>query len=125
MRVSGDNLAAAPVRNVTRGGSTTPNITMVSTAVAPGGDEAAIGDEVSKIHVEVAVRNTTNRTFVFAKRDVSLRVERNGEEYEVLETTGDGFEMTPDSKMLAKFDLPIIHNGSYEWAARTWFYEKT
>jgi hypothetical protein len=98
---------------------------MVSTVVAPGGDEAGVGDEVAKIHVEVAVRNTTNKTFVFASRDVSLLVQKEGSEYGVLSTTGEGFEMTPDSKMIAKFDQPIVSDGTYKWFARTWFYEKT
>ena len=97
---------------------------MVSRAVAPGGDEAGLGDETNKIHVEVTVENDTDLTFVFAKRDVSLRVERNGSKYEQLSTTGEGFDMTPGSKMFAKFDVPINDDGTFYWFARTWFSPK-
>jgi len=83
-----------------------------------------LGDDINKIHVEVTVENDTDRTYVFAKRDVSLRVERNGSAYEELSTTGEGFDMTPGSKMFAKFDVPISDDGTFRWAARTWFYPK-
>ncbi len=97
---------------------------MVSKAIAPGGDQAGLGDELNKIHVEVTVDNDTDRTYVFAKRDVSLRVERNGSTYEELSTTGEGFDMTPGSKMSAKFDVPMSDDGAFRWGARTWFYPK-
>ncbi len=124
MRVSDGKLASAPQESVSSGGSSILKITMTSKAIAPSGDEAVLGRDINKIHVEVTVENDTDRTYVFAKRDVSLRVERNGSRYEELSTTGEGFDMTPGSKMFAKFDVPINDDGPFRWAARTWFSPK-
>jgi hypothetical protein len=124
MTVSGSKVASVPQEKVESGGSSTLKITMVSRAEAPGGDQSGLGDDLNKIHVEVTVANDTDRTFVFAKRDVSLLVGRDGSKYEELSTTGEAFDMTPGSKMFAKFDVPINDDGRFRWIARTWFYPK-
>lgn len=101
-----------------------PKTTMTSTPVKADGSEAKPGDEVKKLKVRVVVRNGTDKTFVFPKREVALDVERDGDSYRKLKTDGPAFEMPPKGEMVANFEVPIGGNGQYTWRGKTFFYQK-
>lgn len=101
-----------------------PSIDITSESRKNDGTKAAIGQQVGSIHVEVVVRNDTDRTYVFDKREVVLDIFRNGERYDRLVTTGPGFEMTPGGRMTAQFDRPIVEDGTYSWQAKVRYHAK-
>lgn len=102
-----------------------PTISLSSELRESNKSEAEANDAVSSIHVEVLVENNTKRTFVFAKREIVLDLFRDGKLFDSFSTTGDGFEMTPGSRMNGTFDRPITKGGSsYSWQAKIWYYEK-
>ena len=100
-------------------------IRVTSKALQPDDKTAEEGDDVKMLHVDVVVRNDTNRTFVFPERVIGLDVYRNGRIDERLDTEGEGFEMPPGGEMRAKFDKPIVKDGTYRWEAKTWYYAKS
>jgi hypothetical protein len=101
-----------------------PTITMSSELRESNDSRAEESDPVTSIHVEVEVNNKTQRTFVFAKREIVLEIFRNGRLYDSFATKGPGFEMTPGSKMTGTFDRPVTDGGEYSWQAKVWYYEK-
>lgn len=101
-----------------------PTITMRSRVLGPDEGEASEGEEVGSIHVEVVVSNSTESTFVFAKREIVLEIFKGGRLYDSYATKGDGFDMTPGSKMTGTFDRPITQDGTYTWRAKVWYYER-
>jgi hypothetical protein len=101
-----------------------PTISMSSEFRKKDGSRANDGDPLDSIHVEVTVQNKTEKTFVFARREIALDIYRNGRIYDTLVTNGEGFDMTPGGTMTAKFDRPLTSDGDYMWQAKTWYYEK-
>ena len=101
-----------------------PKITMTSEFRKQDDTKASEGDEVHSLHVEVVVQNNTEKTFVFAKREIAFDIYKDGTLYDTLVTTGPGFNMTPGGKMTGTFDRPITSDGDYLWQAKTWYYEK-
>jgi hypothetical protein len=104
------------------GGS--PTISMSSKVLEGDESEAETGDEISSIHVEVLVENKTGRTFVFESREIVLELRRNGRTFDILETKGEGFEMTPQGRMTGTFDRPVTMDGTYTWQAKTYYRAK-
>lgn len=101
-----------------------PTIAMTSELQESNGSAAESGDAVAAIHVEVEVTNSTDRTFVFDKREIVLEIYRNGRLFDSFSTKGEGFELTPGSKMTGEFDRPISQSGEYTWQAKIWYYRK-
>jgi hypothetical protein len=101
-----------------------PTISMTSEFRKKDQTKASEGDALHSIHVEVVVQNKTERTFIFAKREIALDIYKDGKLYDSLATAGEGFNMTPGGKMTATFDRPITSDGDYLWQAKTWYYEK-
>jgi hypothetical protein len=127
MKVSGGKLSSTSSHP---GGHTDktryPVITMTTKYEGPNGSTAHTGGNLTQIVVDVVVENqTSNRTFVFPKREVALVLTKNGQKYDTLLTHGDGFEMPPGGKLKAHFERPIIADGNYDWVAKTWYYTKT
>jgi hypothetical protein len=122
--VADDTLTKEPLEGDDRTSKSRPTIKMDSVVWDPDKEEAGNGDEIGSIHVEVTVSNASQDTFVFAKREIVLDLYRNGKLYDSFATKGDGFEMTPGSKMNGTFDRPITEDGEYAWQAKVWYYEK-
>jgi hypothetical protein len=104
--------------------SSVPRTTMTWTILHPANREAHRGDKVSKLVVNVEIRNDTDKTFVFPNREVALAVVRNGRTFHELVTEGEDFQMAPGARLNARYDIPIAYDGEYSWRAKTWFYEK-
>jgi len=124
MGVENGKLQIVPVDDPPPNYSGVPKITMDSEFRKKDQSKASNGDELHSIHVEVVVENNTEKTFVFAKREIALDIYKDGKLYDTLVTTGEGFNMTPGGKMTATFDRPITSDGDYLWQAKTWYYEK-
>ena len=124
MRVEAGRVYEAPVDDPPPNYSGVPTISMTSQFRKEDKTSASEGDELHSIHVEVVVQNKTEKTFVFAKREIALDIYKDGKLYDTLATTGEGFNMTPGGKMTATFDRPITSDGDYLWQAKTWYYEK-
>jgi hypothetical protein len=124
MSVEDGRLQIVPFDDPPPNYSGAPKISMTSEFRKQDKSEASAGDEVHSIHVEVVVQNNTEKTFVFAKREIALDIYKDGELYDTLVTSGEGFDMTPGGKMTATFDRPITSDGDYLWQAKTWYYEK-
>ena len=124
MSVEDGKLQIVPVDDPPPDYSGVPKISMSSEFRKKDESEASNGDDVHSIHVEVVVQNNTEKTFVFAKREIALDIYKDGKLYDSLVTTGPGFDMTPGGKMTATFDRPITSDGHYLWQAKTWYYEK-
>jgi hypothetical protein len=124
MGVEDGKLQIVPVDDPAPNYSGVPKISMDSEFRKKDQTEASNGDELHSIHVEVVVQNNTEKTFVFAKREIALDIYKDGELYDTLVTSGEGFNMTPGGKMTATFDRPITSDGDYLWQAKTWYYEK-
>jgi hypothetical protein len=127
MRVSNGRLADT---SQSPGGRTDPSryptITMTTRFLRPGGGTAQEGDEFSTIVVDVLVENrTSNRTFVFPRREVALVITKNGQAYDTLLTRGEGFQMPPQGKLRAHYERPFLADGNYRWVAKTWYYTKS
>ncbi len=101
-----------------------PSVRMTSKILGPDEQEAARGQPVDSLHVNVIVRNGTQKTFAFPKREIVLDIYRDGRLFERLVTKGDGFDMTPGGEMRGKFDQPITRDGNYSWQAKTWYRAK-
>jgi hypothetical protein len=124
MSVEDGKLRIVPVDDPPPNYSGVPKISMDSEFRKEDKSEASNGDELDAIHVQVVVQNNTEKTFVFAKREIALDIYKDGKLYDTLVTTGEGFNMTPGGKMTATFDRPITSDGDYLWQAKTWYYEK-
>lgn len=124
MSVEDGTLQIVPVDDPAPSYSGVPKITMDSEFRKSDESQASNGDDLHSIHVEVVVQNNTEKTFVFAKREIALDIYKGGKLYDTLVTTGPGFSMTPGGKMTATFDRPITSDGDYLWQAKTWYYEK-
>jgi hypothetical protein len=112
------------------GGNTNPSryptIHMSTKFQGPNGTTAHQGGTITGIVVDVLVENkTSNRTFVFPKREVALYITKNGQSYDTLLTHGDGFQMPPGGKLRAHYERPFISDGNYRWVAKTWYYTKS
>lgn len=104
--------------------SAVPNTTMTSRIIREGGGDARNGDDVSKLEVAVEIRNDTDDTFVIPDREIILLVSLNGEKLHELATQGEDFQMRPGGILTARYDIPLAEDGSYDWRARTSFYER-
>ena len=124
MGVEDGKLQIVPVDDPPPNYSGAPRITMDSEFRKKDQSVASNGDDLRSIHVEVVVQNNTEKTFVFAKREIALDIYKDGKLYDTLVTSGEGFNMTPGGKMTATFDRPITSDGDYLWQAKTWYYEK-
>lgn len=124
MSVEDGKLKVVPVDDPAPDYSGVPRIVMDTEFREPDKSTASNGDDLDAIHVEVVVQNNTQKTFVFAKREIALEIYKDGELYDTLVTSGEGFDMTPGGKMTATFDRPITSDGDYLWQAKTWYYEK-
>jgi hypothetical protein len=124
MTVTDDSLDGSLQESSDTKRATRPSIVLESNAWTPSKKDASDGDDIGSIHMEVTVSNSSQKTFVFAKREIVLEVFRNGKLYDRFATSGAGFEMTPGSKMTGTFDRPITQDGSYSWRAKIWYYEK-
>lgn len=122
--VEDGKLLAVPVGDPSPDYSGVPTISMDTEFRKKDKSKANDGDELHSIHVEVVVQNKTEKTFVFAKREIALAIYKDGKVFDTLVTTGEGFNMTPGGKMTATFDRPITSDGEYVWQAKTWYYEK-
>ena len=124
LKVSGGEVDSFKFNDSDTNYSGVPKIDLTSEPRGSDKERAAVGDAVTSIHVEVVVRNDTSRTFVFDKRDIVLEIYRNGNLFDRLATSGDGFEMTPGGQMTGEFDRPIMDDGTYTWVAKTWYHPK-
>jgi hypothetical protein len=104
--------------------SAVPNTTMTWKIIRDGGGDARNGDDVSKLEVVVEIRNDTDDTFVVPDREIILLVSVDGEKLHELATTGEDFTMRPGGSLTARYDIPLAGSGSYDWRARTSFYER-
>ena len=104
--------------------SAVPNTTMTWKIIRDGGGDARNGDDVSKLEVAVEIRNDTDDTFVVPDREIILLVNVDGEKLHELATTGDDYVMRPGGFLTARYDIPLTGSGSYDWRARTSFYER-
>jgi len=124
MELDGDRIVTSRSQPQTVAYDDVPNITMSTELRESNNSEAEASDPITSLHVEVLVRNETQRTFVFAKREIVLEIFRNGKRYDSFATKGPGFEMTPGSEMTGTFDRPITEGGEYTWQAKVWYYRK-
>lgn len=102
-----------------------PRTTMTWRFLQPGGTEADNGDEVERLRVTVLVENgTSDRTFVFPRREIALQLTRNADNVATAPSRGDPLDLPPGGSFEISFDQPITADGAYEWRGKTWFYEK-
>lgn len=104
--------------------SAVPNTTMTWRIIREGGGDARNGDDVSKLEIVVEIRNDTDDTFVVPDREIILLVNVDGEKLHELGTQGQDFVMRPGGILTARYDIPLAGSGSYDWRARTSFYEQ-
>jgi len=126
MTVTGHNLAST---SSTAGGQTDPKkyptIVMHTKFEGPNGSTAGTGDHLTAIVVDVVIENkTSNRTFVFPKREAALVITKNGAAFDTLTTSGEGFVMPPGGKMNAHYKRFFTSDGNYKWITKTWYYQK-
>lgn len=124
MEVRDDKLVSSGTTQHNTDYSSVPNTTMVSRIIAEGGGDARNGDEVHTLHVEVEIRNDTNKTYVVPDREIALVVLLDGEVLHELVTDGEDFEMRPGGVLTARFDVPLAFDGNYEWRGKTSYREK-
>jgi hypothetical protein len=118
------DLKSKPVSGSDPNSSSYPTIVMTSEVRKDSKNETSVGGAARFIHVDVVVTNKTDDTFRFAKREVVMELYRNGKLLDQFATTGEGFDMTPNSKMNASFDRPLLDDGTYRWRTKVWYYKK-
>jgi hypothetical protein len=122
--VEDERLKSQPVSGSDPSSSSYPTIVMTSEIRKDSKSKTSVGGAARFIHVDVVVTNKTDDTFRFAKREVVMELYRNGKLLDQFATTGEGFDMTPNSKMNASFDRPVLDDGTYRWRTKVWYYKK-
>lgn len=100
-----------------------PTFTLSSTPIRSDGQTAQPGDKVSSLRIKLQLVNGTPKNFIVPEGDLAVKMKRDGADVPLPVQKQGQFEMRPQARLQATYEIPVFEDGAYSWYGETFFYE--